>query len=493
MEKGGLTLSFSLYFRYINSMIKKVLAYIEKYQMIASKDTIVAGVSGGADSVCLLFMLLEIQRQIPFSLEVVHINHGIRQDAAEDACFVKELCEKEGVPFHLVEADIKERAKARGISEEEAGREVRYQAFEEALSDKQGRIAVAHNSNDRAETMLFHLFRGTGLAGAGGIPPVNGKVIRPLLCLKREEIERWLEAKGISFCQDSTNAEDLYTRNRIRHHILTYAEKEICKGAVVNMNRAADQFLGAEEYIRRQTAEAMKRCALKEKEHRKVIIKIPEFLKEDAYIRGRILLESVAMAAGCKKDITAAHIKSMEMLFEGEGNKEIHLPYDITVYKKYELGMIQRKEKRKDREFPGQQEEETYQIPLPLLKPFTVCIPGLGKAEFTVFSRKDSQNIPQKTYTKWFDYDKITSSVMFRTKRPGDYLTINQQMGHKSLQDYFVNEKVPREDRSRIYLLTEGSHVMWIPGYRISEYYKIHKNTRTVLQVAVKVVGGCEG
>ncbi len=137
-----------------------------------------------------------------------------------------------------------------------------------------------------------------------------------------------------------------------------------------------------------------------------------------------------------------------------------------------------------------QQEGETYQIPLPTSEPLSVCIPWLGVVEFTVFSRKDSQNIPQKTYTKWFDYDKITSSIMFRTKRPGDYLTINRQMGHKSLQDYFVNEKIPREDRSRIYLLAEENHVLWVPGYRISEYYKIHKNTRTVLQVDVKVVSG---
>jgi len=485
-----LTLYFFLYFRYINSMIKKVLAYIEKYQMIASGDTIAAGVSGGADSVCLLFMLLEIQRHIPFSLEVVHINHGIRKDAAEDACFVKELCEKEGLPFHLVEEDVKERAKACGISEEEAGREIRYHAFEAVLGDRRGRIAVAHNSNDRAETMLFHLFRGTGLSGAGGIPPVNGKVIRPLLCLKREEIEKWLEAKGISFCQDSTNAQDIYTRNRIRHHILTYAEQEVCRGAVINMNRAADQLLGAEEYIRRQTMTAMERCVQNVKGNNGVLIRIPELLKEDDYIRGRILLESVVAAAGHKKNITAAHIKSMDALFTGEGNKEIHLPYGIIVYKKYELGMIQRKEKEKCGNFSMQQEGETYQIPLPTSEPLSVCIPWLGVVEFTVFSRKDSQNIPQKTYTKWFDYDKITSSIMFRTKRPGDYLTINRQMGHKSLQDYFVNEKIPREDRSRIYLLAEENHVLWVPGYRISEYYKIHKNTRTVLQVDVKVVSG---
>ena len=478
-------------------MIKKVLEYVKKYQMIESGDTIVAGVSGGADSVCLLFMLIEMQEQIPFSIEVVHVNHKVRGDAAKDACFVKELCAERGIAFHLVEEDVRERAKKHGVSEEEEGRAVRYSAFEKTLGNKKGRIAVAHNSNDRAETMLFHLFRGTGLTGASGIRPVNGKIIRPLLGLRRDEIEKWLDARGISFCQDSTNAQDFYTRNRIRHHILTYAEQEICQGAVANMSRAADQLLSAEEYIARQTKAAMERCVqTAADEPGRVVIKIPELLKEDAYIRGRVLLESVAVSAECKKDITAAHIHSIESLFRGEGSKEIHLPYGITVYKKYELGMIQRKDKKAGPDLAIQQKEESeISIPIPLhtadyvcegiSKLFSVRVPGLGMAEFTVFPRKDSQNIPEKTYTKWFDYDKITSSVMFRTKRPGDYLTINHQMGHKSLQDYFVNEKIPKEERNQIYLLAEGKHAMWIPGYRISEYYKIHKDTRTILQVSI--------
>ena len=110
---------------------------------------------------------------------------------------------------------------------------------------------------------------------------------------------------------------------------------------------------------------------------------------------------------------------------------------------------------------------------------------GCVKVEFSLFLAKKDREVPRNRYTKWFDYDKITSSVMFRTKRPGDYLTINRQMGHKSLQDYFVNEKIPKEERNQIYLLAEGKHVMWIPGLRISEYYKIHKDTRTILQVSI--------
>ena len=456
--------------------------YCKKYHMIRPHDTIVAGISGGADSVCLLFVLLEMQKQIPFQLKVVHVNHGIREDAGEDARFLEALCSRYELPFYLVEEQVRERAKQSGVSEEEEGRLVRYQAFERVLGETEGRIAVAHNSNDRAETMLFHLFRGTGLTGASGIRPVNGKIIRPLLCVTREEIEAWLSEKGISFCQDSTNAQDHYTRNRIRHHILPYAEEQICQGAVVNMNRAADDLLGAEEFISRKTKQGMERC-VKEKGEGELLIDLRAFAVEDDYLKGRILLSCLGKAAGSKKDITAAHIRAVEKLFAATGSKQLQLPYEIMVYKKYDLGMIKRNVKGENIVPAVEEKQREYAVTIP----GEIMVPGLGRVEFAVFSGLKSQNIPEKTYTKWFDYDKITSSVVFRTKRPGDYLTIKSKAGtgHKSLQDYFVNQKIPKDRRSEIFMLTEQSHILWIPGHRISEYYKVSEATCNILQVTI--------
>ena len=434
-----------------------------------------AGVSGGADSVCLLFMLLKIGHKIPFFLRVVHVNHGIRTDAANDARYVRELCENQNIPFSLVEANIQRSAKEHFRSVEEEGRAIRYEAFEKALGNQKGKIAVAHNSNDRAETMLFHLFRGTGLGGMSGIPPVNGKIIRPLLCLKRSEIELWLNEQNIPFCEDSTNALDEYTRNRIRHHILPYAEEEICREAITHMNQTAEQLLEAENFLKNQTDAATKRCLDTGKAPDKILINIPSFFYEDEYLRGRILLNALELAAGSKKDITSMHIHNLETFLLGNGSGEIHLPYDLVVYRTYNWGMIQRKEN-----FPSVNwEQEVFEVVIPS----TIMLPKLGRVEFSVFPRDYSQIIPQKTYTKWFDYDKITSAIVFRIRKQGDYLTINQNMGHKSLQDYFVNEKVPKEERGHIYLLAENSHVIWIPGFRISEYYKVDESTKNVLQV----------
>ena len=472
-------------------MITKVLAYVKKYQMLEENDTIVAGVSGGADSVCLLFVLLMLRETIPFHFAVVHVNHGIREDAGEDADYVKRLCKENEIPFYLKEVNVKEYAFRHGMSEEEAGRKIRYEAFEEALNKEKnlhgslsGKIAVAHNSNDRAETMLFHLFRGTGLTGLTGIRPVNGKIIRPLLGIERGEIEKWLKERNIEYKTDSTNEQDIYTRNKIRHHILPFVKDNINRGVISHMNSAADNLADAEEFVKRQMLLIKDTCVsvTHGREGRAVKINIPEFLRADTYLQGRILLSCLEDIGGGRKDITSVHIDSIRKLFFGNGSREIHLPYGITVYKTYDVGMIVKGNVQRRREPEGQKKEyERYEISIPM----TLSVPNLGNVEFTVFPYEKTENIPQKTYTKWFDYDKITRSIVFRVREKGDYLTINNRLDHKSLKDYFVNEKIPRSERDSFYVLAEGSHILWVPGYRISEYYKISEDTLNILQVRI--------
>ncbi len=486
-------------------MIEKIYAYVKKYHMIETGDTIVAGVSGGADSVCLLFALLKIREKIPFHLSVVHVNHLIRQEAGEDATFVKDLCDKWKIPYYLVEKDVRAYAKSTGLSEEEAGRKIRYEAFGEALQKEMqkqptgnGKIAVAHNSNDRAETMLFHLFRGTGLSGAGGIKPVNGKIIRPILCLTREEIEAWLIKEQLSWCIDATNAKDDYTRNRIRHHILPYAEEQVCNGVVTHMNRAADDFQAAEAFIYKEVRKAKERCVhplTVQKEPAqvqadvsdKVELDILSLQKEDEYLQRRILLSVLEELVPGRKDITAEHIANIRKLLLSDGSKELYLPYQLVAYKKYDRIVIMKKKTNEQlQEYKISEQFPEYDVSIS----GRMEILGLGRVEISVFPYQKTEIIPRKTYTKWFDYDKITASVRFRVRRAGDYLTINRKMDKKSLQDYFVNEKIPKEERDSCYILADGAHVMWVPGYRISEYYKVSEETKTILEV--KIVQGAE-
>lgn len=529
----------------------RVRAYIEKHYMIVPGDTVIAGVSGGADSVCLFLMLAELMKEIEFRLVVVHVNHGIRAEAVQEAEFVRQLCEDRKIPFILVEENIKEYARTERISEEEAGRKVRYRAFEEAVKKyagnnlshgnnpsrgnrlSAGKIAVAHNANDRAETMLFHLFRGTGLAGAGGIRPVRDNIIRPILCLQRREIEEYLREKQMTFCIDRTNLEDTYTRNRIRNHILPYAEKEICQGAVGHMCETADILLETESYIAEQTKKAYANCILGENED-SLVLDVNRIKEETPFIRKQIILKALERLTQKRKDITSLHIKAILELFDKNGTKETMLPYGLTVRKEYNRLILQEKsmteatvgtvtgtgaeatagmtpgaitETAADAatgttiEADGKKNVQIW-VPDELEEGrlYEMMIPGLGIADIALYSKEasrdndvnpwnfleKSKDIPEKTCTKWFDYDRITKSLIFRTRETGDYLTINKNMSKKTLKDYMIGEKIPKYLRGSLYILTDGSHVLWVPGYRISEYYKITEDTKRILQVQLR-------
>ena len=382
-----------------------------------------------------------------------------------------------------------------GVGSEEAGRIARYEAFEKACEDYGcTKIAVAHNRNDRAETMLFHLFRGTGLKGLAGISPVRDKVVRPLLCLEREEIEWYLENRGIHYKQDSTNDTDDYTRNRIRHHILNYAGEHITEGCVGNMCRAADIFAEEEGYLEEQTYGALAQCVISEEGARAVEISVEAFLECHPVIQKRLLLLILERLSPKQQDITAVHIRDMLTLFKMSGNRQIHLPYQIRGERIYDRVRLERCEGVGQ---PGNPPWQGYDILVPPLNSVgdehRVNLPDGTEFIFTLLEKSQDiaenqvflKNISENMYTKWYDYDKIIECLRVRTRQTGDYLTIrgNNTMQHKKLKDYMVTEKIPKGERDRIPVLADGNHVLWLAGYRISEHYKVTINTEKILQV----------
>ncbi len=457
-------------------MEKKVFAYIAKHHMFEAGDKVIAGISGGADSVCLLFMLFEWAKHTPLSIEVVHVNHGIRKEASEDAEYVRRLCAQLEVPFHLVEADVKKLSKEWNCSEEEAGRMLRYQAFHGTAQDVGAtKIAVAHNSNDRSETMLFHMFRGSGIRGLGSIRPVRDMVVRPLLCLERGEIETYLRDRNIAYCTDSTNETDHYTRNKIRHHILPYIEREIAPGAVARMAQTADMLTETDEYLEQQTQKAFERCVNGN------IVDVAGFLEEHPVIQKRLLRRLICVLAGSEKDISYVHIEELLTLFYEDAHRTVSLPYSLKGLRRYTQVLIQKSGSQKQ-DIPA-----TKEIEIPATGKLTIALGDDGELTLEVMEREEkSTDFPQNQYTKWFDYDKIKQSLVLRTRNVGDYLTIAGNDGriiHKSVKDYMLTEKIPREKRDRLYLLAEGEHVIWLIGYRISEHYKISGDTKRILQV----------
>lgn len=481
---------------------EKVFAYIREHRMLQAGDRVVTGVSGGADSVCLLFLLLEWQKVCPIDIAVVHLNHGIRAEAGEDARYVEELCGAWGIPFFLTRADVRDRARREKISEEEAGRRTRYEAFEQAAKEWGAtKIAVAHNSNDRSETQLFHLFRGSGIRGLASILPVRDDIIRPILCLERWEIEDFLTRQGIAYCKDATNDEDDYTRNRIRHHILPYAEQNIARGCVAHMNQTAELLAETEEYLELQTHAAAGQCIRRAEDGTSTVhIAVEPFLELHPVIRKRLLCEEVKRLSPGQKDITYQHITELLTLFTKEGNRTICLPFGIRGRRQYEqviltiqtLQTSEDADNRVDGTQTGAVAQPLWQQPDPKILPGQTktveC--ALGTLEYSVCEvsgeHEKNQEVPTNQYTKWLDYDKIKKCPMIRTRQTGDYLTIADGRGgmiRKSLKSYFVDQKIPREERDRLPILAEEDHVLWVVGYRISEYYKVTENTKRILKV----------
>ena len=470
------------------SVEERIFEYCEKYHMLEQGDGVVLGVSGGADSVCLLFALLELQPKWNLRLHVVHVNHGIRPDAVEDGAYVRQLCEERGIPFYLFEVSVEELAKERGCSTEEAGRQVRYEAFAQVMQEANcQKIAVAHNCNDRAETMLFHLFRGTGLTGLASIRPRREQIIRPILCLSRTEIEDFLQERGIAYRHDSTNDGDDYTRNKIRHHILPYAEQEIVQGSVGNMIRTADILAETEQYIEEQVQRARADCVTEiPGEASGFLVKEKGFCALHKFMKKRLILELLKELSPGHKDIAAIHVEDVCCIFTGGGNREIHLPYGIRARRQYEELFLERAESV----------NTTYGFEEILIRPEEIAEEekvfylGRGRRIYIKCLNLDKnpdnlKDIPQNQYTKWFDCDKILGCLVLRNRKGGDYLTIRsgEALQHKKVKDYMIAEKIPKIRRGEIPLLAEGEHVLWLVGYRISEYYKVDENTKRILQV----------
>lgn len=451
-------------------MEQKVKRYVQNHHMIEKTDRIVAGVSGGADSICLLFVLLKLQKELGFQLLAVHVNHRIRGVAADaDQMYVEEICKEQGVPLVVYKEDVPEYARRHKMTEEEAGREVRRTVFQQQMEEWGGtKIALAHHKNDNVETLIFHLCRGTGLSGLAGIAPQDGPWIRPLLCVEREEIESYLKKRGISYCTDETNLDIHYTRNRIRHEVLPYLEQYINRESVSHMARTMEEMTGIKSYVEKEVKHYAEQCVTGTCE--KILVNSAEYRKVPKELKNYVLHHILCAVAGRKKDIQAVHIEALEKLFEQQTGRRLNLPYEITARRCYEGVMLIKSRKSEDEETSNPKESEN-ETPENLY-------------HMRVFEyHPEEETFPEKVYTKWFDYDIINNTVKIRHRQSGDYITVNEVGGTQKLKQYFINEKIPQEKRDRIWLVADGHHILWIVGYRQNQAYQITDRTKHVLEI----------
>lgn len=478
--------------------MEKIKRFIQKYQMFDKKDVVIAGISGGADSVCLFLLLLNLRQELGIPFIAVHVNHGLRGGAAKrDECFVEELCSTYEVPFERICVQLELIAKKRKQSLEEAGRNVRREAFEEMCRKYGGtKIALAHHQNDNAETFLWNLSRGSGLKGMGGIRPVNGKFVRPLLCLERKEIEAYLRKWNQTFCEDETNAETVYVRNRLRHKVLPVLVQEINTHAVRHINEAMEEVRELEDYMNERTEEAVRECVENKIDEAPVIYK-EKLEKYPAVLRRMVVRKVWENLTGTLQNLEKCHTESALELFEKQVGKETALPGKWKALRVYEGVQILNCEYSTERRF--------YTTRL--------CIPGeteikergihISTAVFTKTEGFSLKEIPQKTYTKWFDYDIILyycsegecsgisgemcteRELCVRSRQSGDRIAVDKAGHRKKLKTWFVDEKIPAKQRDSIPCIACGQEILWILGYRMSSAFQISDTTKHILQVEV--------
>lgn len=452
-------------------MYNKVIETIKKFNMLNNGENVVVGLSGGADSCALTHILTRLSGKMDLHITAVHINHGIRGEEAErDERSAEEFCRRLNIEFIAYHCDIPSEAAKRGIGEEEAGRLVRYEKFYETAEKKNGaKTAVAHNMNDKAETLIMNLCRGAGMKGLAGIKPVGGSIIRPLIFCTRDEIEKYCDDNNIEYCTDSTNLQNEYTRNKIRNILLPWLSENINPAAGMNMANASELLREEEEYLESKAQEQYKKL-LKDSGDGFVSLNADGLASEHSVIRRRVLRIALRSLRPDMRDFGRKHIENAEDILMGDTGRRISLPGGITVSKGYGLINI-----LYDREKQG---AFCYDIE-PGKKYF------IKETErYVLLSLNEEKNIKNAVNicTKKIDYDKIKDKIQLRTRQTGDFISIKN--GRKKIKDIFIDDKIPSDKRDSYPMLVCGKSVI-IVGDRLGTDYYVGQDTKNILYIYI--------
>lgn len=464
-------------------MLKKIMSYIKDNRLINSGDRILVGLSGGPDSICLLNILFELKKELNIEIGAAHINHLLRgEDAFKDEEYVIKICEEIGIPCFVTRVDINNYSKEHKLSSEMAGRQVRYDFFEEIIK-KEGfnKIATAHNANDQAETILFRLMRGTGLEGLTGIKVSrDNKIIRPILCLSRHEVEAYVEQKCLKPRIDKTNFEKIYNRNKIRLDILPYMKENFNEDIIQTLNRMSVLLQKDNEFLERLALNSYKKYCIEDVDY--FIIK-KEIFKEEEPIISRVLKYALVKYSKSNYDFEMKHINEVSSLNQKGSGKVIDLPNGIYAENIY--GDIYIKNKRNKCNI-NKKEQKT----LISKQEINKQIVNFGQfiIEFSVidYYQRNAVNLNQDNCIQCFDFDKINDNILIRKRIDGDKIIPLGMKGTKKLKDIFIDMKIPKEEREHIPILCFDEKIAWIIGIKISEEYKVTKESEKILKVVVK-------
>ena len=429
-------------------MICKVRQTIEKYNMFSDAKTMVVGVSGGADSMCLLEILSKLKQEYGIVVEVIHVNHNIRgQEALRDQTLVEDYCRKLGIMCTVHSLDIPKLSKEMGIGEEECGRIKRYECFAVSGCDC---IATAHTLSDSIETMIFNLIRGTGTKGLCGIPPVRDNIVRPLIDCSRDEIETYCHENDIPYVIDSTNLTDDYTRNYVRHNIVGNFS-EINKNYFGALSSAMEILRSEHDYLDKCKNELLN-AAFTENGY-----KISVFAGADPAVRHRAIAHILDMRM--LKDTEKRHIDLVDAaIIKGEG--KIEVSKGLYVVLKDDIISFETEKSVADK-WVVSCENNTFITP---------------SGKFYMESALSAEHNKNAV-----DADKIIGKLVMSSRRDGDRFYSKKRNNTKTLKKMFNEASIPAHERNNIAILRDEKDLIWIDGFGTDGKYLPDINTKNVL------------
>lgn len=455
---------------------EKVMSFIKENSMFNKGDKVIVAVSGGPDSTCLLYILNELKEELGITLVGAHLNHCLREgDADKDEEYAKKTCENLNIDFYSKKVDIHRISKEKNLSCEMAGREVRYEFFEELIIKlNANKVALAHNANDQAETILMRIMRGTGIEGMVGIKPVRDKIyVRPILRLSRKEIEKYNFINNINPRIDKSNLENIYARNKVRLELIPYMEENFNKDIIKTLNRLSNIVKKDNEFLGSiSEKEYKKHCEISEQ---RVIINKGAFSLHEA-ILSRIIRSALLAVNHNLYNFEEIHVLSIIELQKHETGKNIMLPRNIIVencYGNIHIYIYTKASEVNNNQYSLNINEENIIHDLNKTVKIDV-IPKLKSTEFT-----------GTEYIKYFDYDKINQPIILRHRKDGDRFMPLGMMGNKKIKDLFIDLKIPKAQRDEIPLICFGNDISWVVGYRVSEKFKVSKDTKNILQIRI--------
>ena len=455
-----------------SGLTDKVIGTIKKYSMLAGGETVLVGLSGGPDSVCLLYLLERLKIRFNLTLNAVYINHNLRPDEIPDEIeFCRKICNKLGINFIVKSIDVRSYMKEYGINKQEAARELRYRAFDETAFEINARkIALAHNADDQAETLFMRLIRGSGPKGLSSIPPHRKNIIRPLIETERSRIEDFLDNEKIGFLIDSSNLKTDYLRNRIRLSLMPELKK--LNPNLVNSLLTTISIIQEEErYFEIIVTKTLMKMISRKSKTRIELFLSPMEIMETVILR-RVLRRALEETENLK-GMSFIHIEDIiGLIKEGRSGDRLYLPNGIRVIKEYSVLVITSEKPFKIAEYEINVPEE-------------VAVKGAGvviKASYEDEERRDSGDGRSSVL---LDADKMKFPLKIRPRTIGDFFFPLGFGKRKKLQDFFVDEKVPRDERDKVPVLISGDEIVWIAGYRADERFKVTEKTKKFLRLVI--------